>query len=353
MDPKLSVVIPVYNVELYLRQCLDSVVNQTYRNLEILLIDDGSPDTCGAICDAYAARDGRIRVLHKQNVGVSAARNDGIRLAAGEWITFVDPDDWLDLDYYEKMFAAMPAEPVDVLCSMGFFSEHPFKSVKAYTFEEPFADLTGEKTAFLIAKALAPRCGITKHKACGSNGVMWNKICRTRFLQRIPPMDESLHISEDVLYCMQLFAQAGGVAVCDCMGYHYRQQVPTSATNRFDPAWPQMFAAVEKKMTDFVAGQGASDLLLDASYAREIMLIKYMLRGYFFHPQNPAPHRQVAAEIREFKKRPYIAETVHSKSNRFLSKKQIVLKYALRQPLCWPLRVLQIGNQHLLRVKGV
>lgn len=109
-NPKLSVIVPIYNVEPYLRQCLDSIVNQTYRNLEIILVDDGSPDNCGAICDEYAEKDERIFVVHKQNGGLSAARNDGIARATGEWITFVDSDDWCDTDYYEQLFKALENE---------------------------------------------------------------------------------------------------------------------------------------------------------------------------------------------------------------------------------------------------
>ena len=119
MGSKISVIIPVYNVEPYLRQCLDSVVNQTYKNLEIIIIDDGSPDNCGAICDEYAAKDKRIQVIHKENCGLSAARNDGLARATGEWIAFVDSDDWCELDLYEKAIAcAEKTDPDIVLYSL-------------------------------------------------------------------------------------------------------------------------------------------------------------------------------------------------------------------------------------------
>lgn len=100
---ELSIIIPVYNVEPYLHRCLDSVVNQTHRDLEIILVDDGSPDNCGAICDEYAQRDPRIVVIHKENGGVSSARNAGLERATGEWIGWVDPDDWIETDMYEYM----------------------------------------------------------------------------------------------------------------------------------------------------------------------------------------------------------------------------------------------------------
>ena len=102
-EQKISVIVPVYNVEPYLRKCLDSIINQTYRNLQIILVDDGSPDNCGAICDEYAAKDSRIEVIHQGNGGVSAARNAGLRLAVGDYIGWVDSDDWIEPDMYEYL----------------------------------------------------------------------------------------------------------------------------------------------------------------------------------------------------------------------------------------------------------
>ncbi len=102
-EPKISIIVPVYKVEPYLRKCLDSIVNQTYRNLQVILVDDGSPDNCGRICDEYAAKDSRIEVIHQENGGLSAARNAGLRLATGDYIGFVDSDDWIELDMYEYL----------------------------------------------------------------------------------------------------------------------------------------------------------------------------------------------------------------------------------------------------------
>ncbi len=100
---KVSVIIPVYNVEEFLRECLDSVINQTYKNLEIILIDDGSTDGSGVICDEYEKKDKRIKVAHQENKGVSKARNAGYRLAGGDYVIFLDSDDIFDLALIEKM----------------------------------------------------------------------------------------------------------------------------------------------------------------------------------------------------------------------------------------------------------
>ncbi len=100
---KISVVVPVYKTEPYLRKCLDSIVNQTWQDLEIILVDDGSPDNCPAICEEYARRDGRVRVIHQENGGLSAARNTGLAAATGEWLGWVDSDDWIEPDMYQYL----------------------------------------------------------------------------------------------------------------------------------------------------------------------------------------------------------------------------------------------------------
>ena len=96
--PKVSIIVPVYKVEKYLRKCIDSIINQTLKDIEIILVDDGSPDNCGKICDEYAAKDTRIKVIHKENGGLSSARNAGMEVAEGEYIGFVDSDDWIESD---------------------------------------------------------------------------------------------------------------------------------------------------------------------------------------------------------------------------------------------------------------
>ena len=105
MDKDLiSIIVPIYNVEKYIKKCIDSIINQTYTNLEIILVDDGSPDNCGKICDKYKEKDDRIKVIHKKNGGLSDARNAGIDIATGEYITFIDSDDYVAENYIEVLY---------------------------------------------------------------------------------------------------------------------------------------------------------------------------------------------------------------------------------------------------------
>lgn len=115
MDPLITVIIPIYNVEQYLHQCVDSILNQTYKNLEIILVDDGSPDNCGVICDKYAKLDERIRVIHKKNGGLSDARNAGLNIMQGEYIVFVDSDDWMEPDGINYLYQLAEKNDADLV----------------------------------------------------------------------------------------------------------------------------------------------------------------------------------------------------------------------------------------------
>lgn len=117
MDKLISIIVPVYKVEKYLEKCIDSIINQTYKNIEIILVDDGSPDNCGKICDEYSKKDERIKVIHKENGGLSAARNDGFNISKGEYITFVDSDDYISHSFCEKMLSAIIDNDAEIAIS--------------------------------------------------------------------------------------------------------------------------------------------------------------------------------------------------------------------------------------------
>ena len=117
MNKLISIVVPVYEVEKYLKKCVHSILNQTYNNLEIILVDDGSPDRCGLICDEYAQKDNRVKVIHKENGGLSDARNVGIKASLGDYIMFVDSDDYIELNSAEYLVEYMDKLNLDIVCS--------------------------------------------------------------------------------------------------------------------------------------------------------------------------------------------------------------------------------------------
>lgn len=121
-EPLVSIIVPIYNVEKYLNQCVTSLIQQTYHNIEIILVDDGSPDRSPTICDTWEHKDDRVHVLHKTNSGVSASRNAGLHISKGKYVCFVDGDDWIEPDFVEYMMALQSTANADIVASRNCFT---------------------------------------------------------------------------------------------------------------------------------------------------------------------------------------------------------------------------------------
>ena len=211
---KVSVIIPVYNVEKYLNKCVDSVINQTYKNLEIILVDDGSLDNCPKLCDDYAKSDERIKVIHKINEGVSVARNVGISVASGEYVCFFDSDDFVEEDVLEKMLDAIVEKAYDV-CVCGY-------SVDIYNKE-------GEKESASEVVPWKQVCEnlslIECEKNLGICGYAWNKLYRKEFLTHNGLFfEEGTSLIEDLLFNSMAISKGAKVCFLPYAGYHYIQR---------------------------------------------------------------------------------------------------------------------------------
>ena len=336
MNEKLSVIIPVYKVEPYLRQCLDSVVNQTYKNLEIILIDDGSPDNCGAICDEYAEKDKRIVVIHKKNGGLCAARNDGIERATGDWLTFVDSDDWCELDYYEQLFAAMGDANVDIFNAGGYYRDDGDTRRAAHVFSDRQIYTSEEDMVSLMAKVLWGSC--SKIGAPRPISGVWDKLFRTEFVRSNGlRYKTSHHGSEDVWFDYIAFDKAKGFGCCSYIGYHYRR-VASSITSRYDPNKPADTYNFVKDVYEYTQGHSHYELLSEAMEKRCYIDIGLAMNCCYIHPDNPQPHREVARQFKQMKQWEYFHKTIYSNDNRGLSREKRILKRLLRLPWLWPVR---------------
>lgn len=205
MQQMISVIVPVYKVEPYLRKCVDSILGQIYRNIEVLLIDDGSPDSCGEICDDYEKQDERVRVFHTENCGLSAARNLGVSKAKGEYIGFVDSDDWIEPNMYGMLLMKMQETGSDIgMCSLWYEYE---KSKKELKLREAIYS-SADALRLLIDER------ISNHT--------WNKLYKTELLQRIS-FPEGVFF-EDIIIMHRLLEMCNQVVTTQEFGYHYRQR---------------------------------------------------------------------------------------------------------------------------------
>ena len=218
-DAKVSVIVPVYNVEKYLRRCLDSIISQTYKNLEIILVDDGSPDNSGAICDEYAKKDGRIRVIHRTNGGLSAARNSGLDVAEGEYIAFVDSDDWLVDTFVEKLY--VKAEQDALVVSNLLFWESDAQNQAA---------MAQRETETIDIREFWRR---TAETVCTPYIVAWSKLYPRRFFDHLRFAEGLVHEDEAILH--HVIAQAGRIHVIYEPLYVYRQNPASIMGQGFNP----------------------------------------------------------------------------------------------------------------------
>ncbi|MBT8778305.1 glycosyltransferase family 2 protein [Akkermansia muciniphila] len=221
LQPLVSIVIPVFKVEEYLRQCLDSVLSQTVEEWECICIDDGSPDGSGAILDEYGARDARFKIIHKRNEGVSAARNLGMELASAPCLTFMDSDDWMEPDALECLLAAMKESRADMaVCSIFIHREN---REDAYT-ETPHRPLGN-----------LPECPVTNETFSGSSLVdvsVWAKLFKTETVKRngihfIP----NLKVSEDMEFSTRMLCHSSRISIIPRPLYHYRAGHESSIMN--------------------------------------------------------------------------------------------------------------------------
>lgn len=206
----ISIIVPVYKVESYLNKCVESIVNQTYQNLEIILVDDGSPDNCPVMCDDWAAKDGRIKVVHKPNGGLSDARNTGMKVASGDYIAFVDSDDWIEPHYIDYLYQAIQKSSADIsACEVREVPDG----------EEP--ELVSEELPKI--QICTPREAIGGlMKGCNFRAVAWNKLYRAKVLQNEQFEVGRLH--EDEFFSYRILDKASRLAFIDIPLYNYRQR---------------------------------------------------------------------------------------------------------------------------------
>lgn len=232
-EPLVSVIVPVYQVEDYLDRCVTSIVGQTYRALEIILIDDGSPDRCPALCDVWAQRDTRIRVVHKQNEGLGFARNSGLSVAQGKYVCFVDSDDDIEPDMVHNLVSRAEETGSDLVL-FGFRRLSPMDEVlEIYAPKPPKGFFSGEEVLTCVLPRMLWPAG-TDGEDWQLNWSSWSSFYRMDVIRRTGWgfVSEREIISEDVYSLISLYASLQSVAISEDALYNYREN-GSSLTRHF------------------------------------------------------------------------------------------------------------------------
>ena len=217
--PLISVIVPIYMIDAFLGKCIESILNQTYENLEILLVDDGSKDKCIEICNLYASKDSRIKVIHKPNGGLVSARKAGLRQAAGKYISYVDGDDWIDPEFIDALYKAAVTTGADVVCA-GYTKDH-FSKSSCITNMLASGVYEGGKLCELWKNMISCdpfyRSGISTY--------VWNKLFKKEVLvDQQESVDDRISIGEDGAVTFPTLLKCKKVVVIDNVSYHYRQR---------------------------------------------------------------------------------------------------------------------------------
>lgn len=236
---KISIVVPVYNVERYLTECVDSILNQTFRDFELVLVDDGSKDNSGKLCDEYAQKDSRIKVIHKENGGLSDARNAGIAVAKGEYIGFVDSDDCVNQDMFFKLYELVQEYRAEIaICSFSQIDQDG-------SLGESFIDLENEQ---VISKMLAQEKYFEGYSQAMIYTVAWNKLYKRSLFETMRYPKGKTH--EDEFVTFRLLGAASVIAYTPYCGYLYRCRTE-SIMDQFNERRFHLFDAYISKMHYF------------------------------------------------------------------------------------------------------
>lgn len=256
--PKVSIIVPIYKVEPYLKRCIDSLTSQTLSDLEIILVDDGSPDRCPAMCDAFAAKDARIRVIHKKNGGLSSARNAGLQAAVGDYVGFVDSDDTIVADMYEKMLCVMEAEQVDFV-----MSDYIRVPASGESYLKTLHIPAGRYDKAAIKKEIFPQLIMGENVDYGPLLSVWHCLYRTSFLQNNGfHFDEEVRWSEDNIFSAIVGYHADSFYYMKGEGLYHYYQNPGTITTAYRPGSWDVYCTMNRhlrnkfeKVTDFDFGR--------------------------------------------------------------------------------------------------
>lgn len=295
----ISIIVPVYKVEPYLRRCVDSILAQTYTDFELILVDDGSPDNCGAICDEYAAKDSRIRVIHQENGGLSAARNAGLDVAAGEYITFVDSDDLLLDTYLEMLFDTIHTKGADIsVCDIIKFSNDEQLKIESDN-QTSVATMSGRDACASI------------YKMDGIVPVMaWGKLYKRELFDGIRYPVGKIH--EDDATTPKLLYNAKSVVLISNQLYLYRQREGSIMSEMFSTKRFDALYAVNSGI-DFLTKIGDNELVRMAEKTKLVMQAKLIVRAYHAGKRDQIPEQYRISERKALRIiRSYVSDDTYS-----------------------------------------
>lgn len=351
MGKLLGIIIPVYKTpEKYLRACFDSLMSQRSDDFDVIVIDDGSPDKCGKICDEYATKDERFKVVHQTNSGVSAARNKGLDFVDTEWVTFIDPDDWIELDYIETIYDYIKqGDDIDVFL-FDYIQEFTDKSVTKELLKE--SQKLGDELVQSIKLAPFNHLFINGNPVEYETNVIWNKIYRTKLIkEKELRFDIKARKGQDVIFNAEVLLQTVNFYYIHNALYHYRY-LQESVTNRYNPKAQYYNEVAFENYERIIEKYNLPVAYKEAYYARVVTRVFSTMRLYYFHKENKAHWRDICRQLDgTLECKPY-KEALNKVRYSILTKSQKVFVYFLKHHQYEVLWVLVNARQMAQKIAG-
>lgn len=275
---KISIIVPIYNVEKYLEKCIKSILNQSFKEFELILVDDGSPDNCGDICDKYLNLDNRVRVIHKKNGGLSSARNAGLKIANGEYVAFVDSDDWVRDIMYEKLYSIAQKGNADIVqCKyINAFDENIRPNIENDTNMEIIGNYDALNNLY--------------NGRYEETVVTWNKLYKRELFNRIEFPEGRIH--EDEFTTHKLLYKAKKIILYDKEMYYYRQTPNSIMNSKFNLKRFDLLEAL-KERSDFFNSINNKVL-----YRKTIQKYIYVLISYYYRAEEGFNDKKMLKKLR-------------------------------------------------------
>lgn len=330
---KVSIIIPAYNAERYISNCIESLLDQTYDDIEIIIVNDGSEDNTKHIIDKYAAVDKRIIAVHLENGGVSTARNKGLEISSGSYVTFVDSDDWVEPDMLSFAVNKIKETKADIVI-WSYFKNYIDKQL-ALSLLPGGSQVFTNNIDILFLRSIYQMYGEDRVRESVSAGAVWCKLYKKEILKENNlKFNKGLIRAQDTIFSLNAFLHASKIVYCDVNLYHYRiTNTSTCSGTRFINNTEEPFNLLLDEFSNFITTNNNTEPYQAALYARTIQVLMWHLKHNYFHSKNKKGFIQKRKEILALiEKEPY-KTALSNVENKLLPKKEKLLTMLFRYRL--------------------
>ena len=327
---KISIIIPVYNVEQYIKNCLESVINQTYDNWEIILIDDGSTDNSKAIYENIAIKNDKIKIFKQTNKGVSAARNLGIEKAQGDYIVFLDADDWIEKKFLERMLEVIENEDADIVQCNFYYANNRSNIERKHI--RPSYSIRNNMDELQLDTLYREYDEKKNHKSVGAMRGVWGKIFKSNLIKKIR-FNENIDVFEDGIFVLNALQNSKKVVLIDEY-YYYYWMTENSSNSKYKPSFTNTTIKIFQSISDFIDKNQKSNEFKEYFNIMVFEMISTTIDKDIFNIHSKYSKKEKIIQLKKFIEQYFCNTAIINLNTKFLNKNQKLL-YRLLKIKCY------------------